>query len=525
GLFLQPLGMRFCHVGIFSIQGKPMSGEKSSDWNEGASPKPMRSGSPAPALGPPFPTPRPRSLAVRLTMWYAGSAFLLILLVTVFLYWALISNLDREDDEFLANKIQILRTVLRDKPEDMAALKQEVEWEGGSPPPVQVYVRILDRNEKTILETPGMKAELPVDVFPAPHNMEGKTETGHEYDSPSGKSFRLLAAPVPLGNAPDSIRLVQVALDRTSEENLMARYRLNLVLILGLALGACAFVGYRIARRGLQPLREITATARRIRSSTLNERIDRAGLPAELSILAETFNDMLDRLENSFNRLARFSADIAHELRTPVNNLRGETEVALSKPRTPEEYSEVLVSCLEECGKLSRTIDSLLFLARAESPQMQITREPIDLERELIAMQDFYEVAATDAGVTLQVIINSPIVISLNRTLFQRAIGNLVANALAHTLAGGIVTLSARKEGAAVYVEVADTGCGIPKDHLPHVFDRFYRVDQARSSTSGRVGLGLAIVQSIANLHQGSVSIASDEDKGTRVTLQFPGTL
>jgi len=463
-----------------------------------------------------------RSLAARLTLWYTASAFLLIFLVTVFLYWVLNSNLDREDDEFLANKIHILSTILRDKPDDLAALKQEVVWESTAPPLVQVYVRILDRDGKTVLETPGMKADLAPDVFPVPQNNYGKPYSGSEYATRSGKMFRLLVAGLNSATAPEQFRLIQVALDRTSEEKLMSRYRWNLVVILALALGVCAFVGYQIARRGLRPVREITQTARRIRSSTLHERLEPAGLPSELAVLAATFNEMLDRLKESFNRLARFSADIAHELRTPVNNLRGEAEVALSKPRTPQEYSEVLGSCLEECDKLSRMIDSLLFLARAESPEMQITKESVDLERELAAVRDFYEAAAAEAGVTLKVNAIPGLAAPLNRTLFQRAAGNLVANALSHTSAGGIVTLSARKTEADISMDVADSGCGISPEHLPHVFDRFYRADPARSTSAGRFGLGLAIVRSIVAVHHGSVSIASEVGKGTRVTLRFP---
>src|SRR5262249_16434652 len=150
-------------------------------------------------------------------------------------------------------------------------------------------------------------------------------------------------------------------------------------LVLGIALVVCAFAGYHIARRGLRPLVEITATTRRIRSTTLSERLAGHGLPAELGELAATFNEMLDRLEGAVARLGRFSADIAHELRTPVNHLRGEAEVALSRPRSPEEYREVLGSGLEECVRLTRLIDSLLFLARAEVPETQITLEPLDV--------------------------------------------------------------------------------------------------------------------------------------------------
>src|SRR5262249_9572489 len=194
-----------------------------------------------------------------------------------------------------------------------------------------------------------------------------------------GKSVRILSARAAVGGRAENDRVIQVALDRTYEEDLLAGYRRNLWIVLGAALLVCALAGYRIAQRGLRPVAQITEMARRIRSSTLDERIEASGLPAELSALAGTFNEMLDRLEESFNRLARFSADIAHELRTPVNNLRGEAEVALGRSRSAAEYREVLGSCLEECARLARIIDSLLFLARAESPETQLAKEPLDV--------------------------------------------------------------------------------------------------------------------------------------------------
>jgi two-component system heavy metal sensor histidine kinase CusS len=196
--------------------------------------------------------------------------------------------------------------------------------------------------------------------------------------------------------------------------------------------------------------------------------------------------------------------------------------VALGKSRSPEEYREVLGSCLEECARLARIIESLLFLARSESPETQITREPLDIRRELAAVRDFYEAAAAEAGVALRLICPDGLTADLDRTLFQRALGNLVANALTHTPTGGTVTVAADREDGAVKVNITDTGCGIPAAHLAHVFDRFYRVDDARSAATGGVGLGLAIVKTIAGLHRGSVTIQSEVGKGTRVTLAFP---
>jgi two-component system heavy metal sensor histidine kinase CusS len=316
--------------------------------------------------------------------------------------------------------------------------------------------------------------------------------------------------------------IVQVATDRTMEQEILAGYEERLWYALGAALVACAAAGYVIARRGLRPIREISATAANIRPTNLGERITLKGLPAELHRFAGAFNAMLDRLEEAFERLSRFSADIAHELRTPLNNLRGELDVALQKRRSPEEYAEAIGSSLEECARLGRIIDSLLFLARAEDPQTQIDRETFNIGDEIGNIREFFEPVAHESGVQIVSDVSAPMTASLNRPLFQRAIGNLMSNALAHTPSGGSVTLRARSEGANISMEVLDTGHGIAPDDLPHVFDRFYRADRSRTPTSGGVGLGLAIVKSIAELHQGSVDIESEIGKGTRVRLLFP---
>jgi two-component system heavy metal sensor histidine kinase CusS len=177
---------------------------------------------------------------------------------------------------------------------------------------------------------------------------------------------------------------------------------------------------------------------------------------------------------------------------------------------------------LEECGRLTRLIDRLLFLARAENPETQINREPCDVGQELATVCAFYEVTAAEAGVRLGVVKAAKVQADLDRPLFQRAVGNLVANALAHTPAGGTITLTVADDATSIRVEVSDTGCGIPAVHLARLFDRFYRADYARSAKNGNVGLGLAIVRSIIELHGGRVEIASEVGQGTHATLIFP---
>jgi two-component system heavy metal sensor histidine kinase CusS len=459
------------------------------------------------------------SLASRLTAWYAGSAFALVLAATGYLYWTSVTNLDREDDQLLGDRIRALRTVMLNRPGNTAAIRQEVEEEWEAHERTRVHMRIIDDAGQVIGETPGMSQLLPSSSFPSTAVEPG---TGADINSAQGRSFRVLAVDAAAGAPKRQPYVIQVAMDRSLERELHAGYRRNLLLVLGAALIVCAVIGYQIARRGIRPIHQITETARRIRPANLGERITPDGLPAELHNLADTFNQMLDRLEESFARLSRFSADLAHELRTPIYSLRGEVEVALNRPRTPEEYREVLGSNLEECGRLAHMIDRLLFLARAENPETQVKKESCHVGQELAAVRDFYGLSATEAGVRLAVAVDEKVQADLDRTLFQRAVGNIVANALAHTLKGGSVTLTATSDDRSTRIEVADTGCGIPAAHLPLVFDRFYRADPTRSSKHGSVGLGLAIVRSIMDLHGGTVEITSEVGRGTRVTMIFP---
>jgi two-component system heavy metal sensor histidine kinase CusS len=453
------------------------------------------------------------SLAIRLTAYYVGSAFLIVLLATGFLYWAMVRGVDLEDDHTLADKIRLLHSILQAHPLDTSAIAQEVNESWQTRQNVVVFLRVFAADGALIAESPDMQTLLPHELFPPAATEPGK---GSNIETQSGQSFRLMA----VGSREQG--LVEVALDRTQEEELLQEYQESLGYVLGVALLACGVAGYWIAQRGLRPIHDISTTAGRIRPTNLAERIPLAGLPGELHRLARTFNDMLDRLEAGFDRLSRFSADIAHELRTPLSNLRGELDVALERERTPEQYAQTIGSGLEECGRLARIIDSLLFLARAEDPQIEISRETFDVAAELENVRDFFGAMAHESGVAIRLEGRGPFPVEVNRPLVQQAVGNLVANALAHTPPGGTVTLRAADDGKSVSIDVADTGCGIAAVDLPHVFNRFYRADRSRSSASGGVGLGLAIVKCIAELHDGSVEVASEPGRGTRVRLFLP---
>lgn len=465
-----------------------------------------------------------RTLAFRLTAAYAAAGLILVCLATFSLYIMLNSELDRSTELFLRDKVNVLRTMLRDRPDDLEGLHEEVELESAARRYEHFYIRVLDPDERLGLMTPGMASEL--DLGALQHRLASGNTGVLALKGRTGKIFHVIAATAAVGHAASSAVVIQVAVDVSRKEELLQRFRFWFLVILAGLLVVFPVVGYKIARQGIRPVEEIATTARRITSSHLGERIAAEGYPYELASLALTFNNMLDGLESSFERISRFSADIAHDLRTPVNNIRGEAEVALVRARSVEEYRDALESTLEESVRLSDLISNLLFLARTESPLHHLRLELIDLNQLLEGVRDYYDASAADAGVRLTSTASNPhVTAQADRTLLQRAVGNLVSNAVAHTPQGGTVELHVRREGERVLLEVIDTGIGIPADALPRVFDRFFRVDSSRSRISGGTGLGLSIVQGIMQLHRGFVEITSEPSAGTHVTLSLPAKI
>ncbi len=463
----------------------------------------------------------PWSITGRLGFLYALSALSLLLMGTLFLYWVLVSSLEGEDNEFLVDKIYVLRAIVRERPGNREALEEEVKWEGKARLFARYYARILDERGRTLIETTGMGDVLAPGLFPTPVGVTVVPPQGTRWTSRDGTAYLLMAARAELGRLGGHEWRLQVALDVSHEDHLIADYRRKLagVLFLGIMLSAGA--GVAVARKGMHPLEEIASAAQRITARQLHERIDPAQWPKELTTLATAFNAMLSRLEGSFTRLLQFSADLAHELRTPINNLMGEAEVALSSARTTSEYRQVLESALEEYARLTHTVDGLLFLARAESAGTRIDRSPFDTLQEIEAIREFYDAVAQERGI--EVACRGKAVLRGDRTLFRRAVSNLLSNALQYTQSGGGITVSvAQPDDQSVEVSVSDTGPGIDRGELPRVFERFYRGDRARSQYPPGTGLGLAIVKSIMNIHNGTVAIQSEPGQGTTVILKFP---
>lgn len=465
----------------------------------------------------------PRSLAARMAGTFALTLALILLAASSWMYWGLSARMTQEDRESVLRKLDIAVAVLQRHSADSGALRQEVDLKLPPDAPRDLFVQLRNADGRVLLQTPGFDPALRQADFDAPA-ADGLPRL-RKVHLPHDRHFLTATLPVTTREAPGAplqrMRL-NVALDRSAESRILADYRLRLLGVMLAAMATAAAAAYAIAWRGLRPLRHMADAARDIGAQDLHRRLETRKLPDELQVLALAFNATLQRLEESFGRVSQFSADIAHELRTPLSNLWGGLDVALGRPRDAAQYREALESAVEECARLSHMIQALLFLAQTEQPDAALRLETLDLPHELQALAEFYEASAAEAGVQLQIDAPQHLALRADRMLLQRAIANLIGNALAHTPHGGSVRIAAQIHGAGVRLSVADTGCGIAPEHLPHLFERFYRADPARSRTRGGLGLGLALVRNIVRLHGGDIRVQSQLGSGTCMTLDWP---
>lgn len=457
------------------------------------------------------------SITERLITIYTLFSLLLLLTITLSLYWIFASRLNKENHLFLENNVLVLQGIMQQQPHDLSALQEEVVLE---PSLNHYFTRIIDEQGNVLIETPHMRDHIPPQVFegldlnffpPFAIRKWSTTEAHHK------KKYYLL---INAKAYPEKNQSIQIALDITKNQEIIQYYRRGLFLILLLGVIISAAIGVVVAKKGLQPLREITRSTKRVSVAQLKERLRPDSWPTELAGFANSFNAMLDRIEEGVNRLTQFSNDLAHDLRTPVNNLIGEAEIILSRPRSADEYRTVIESSLEEYQRMTHMIESLLFLASAENPEMMINATSLSISEIFSEIKDFFDALAEEHEVAIHYEGNDTV--KADPILLRRALTNLISNSLRNTAKGGNIMLSAKKRDDFMCISVADTGSGIAKEHLPHLFKRFYRADFARSQENGGTGLGLAIVKSIMDLHKGRIEINSEINHGTVVLLYFP---
>jgi len=472
------------------------------------------------------------SIGTRLAICYTLSAFGMLAAVTAFQYRILIQGLEWDEFQIVLDKVKMFESTLRMHGDNQAFLDHEVNLQGGAYWPGQhyvVYSRILDESGRVIIETHDMERLIPDTVFPPPvvASLESGPELARYRQVPDGHTYFLMSAWAQSGDANAPRRLIQVAMDDTGERALIAGYRRDTLLAMFLGTLLFAVAGTFIAHRCLRPVHDLARTAERITANNVmktNTDAKYSRWPRELSALADSLNRMLFRIERSYNRCAQCAEDLAHEIRNPIHCLMGEAEVALTRDRTPEEYRQILESSLEEYARLTRMVNELLFIARADNPHNAIECAQLDVRSELEAVREFHEVQAQEQAITITC--HGQASLDADPLLFRRAISNLLTNAMVHTPAGGKISLAVRTadHDDMIEVTVRDTGCGIETDDLPRVFDRYCRAGQKNVHHREGAGLGLAIVKSIMTLHGGSVAIESTQDTGTTVVLRFPSS-
>jgi two-component system heavy metal sensor histidine kinase CusS len=452
-----------------------------------------------------------RSIAFQLILLFTIAAGLLLACGLGIFYSIVVRHAVAEDNSVLADKMFALGTDLRENGPEILAEELTAHRAGQHTP---YWIRILDEQGRAIAETPQMDQLIPTQVFPAGREPAEALRARKDYRN-SGKLFSLLTFDEhPAGKA----YTVQLAQDRSSDEQVERNFALLFIAVLFGGVVASALIAIVVTRRGLRPLREMTESLHQIGADQLKQRIGSTGWPRELQPLAIAFDEMLKRLDDSFTRLSQFSADLAHELRTPIANMLGEAQVALTRDRTAADYREIVESTVAECERLSRIVDNLLFVARVDAASEPIARAPFDARAEIEKIAEFYQTIADDHHVMITCSGNGKIY--ADPDLFERAVGNLLDNALRFTPEKGSIQIALCQHETGFEVAVHDNGSGIAPEHLPRVFDRFYRAEPSRSSDGA--GLGLALVKSIVDLHGGTATIHSKPTRGTTVTLIFP---
>jgi two-component system heavy metal sensor histidine kinase CusS len=454
------------------------------------------------------------SLTSKLAIAFALTGFLTLYGLGVYLEHVLSSQLVEQDDDEIVLKAQHVRDLLvrTENSVPISDISTMIEHQFGGNDAFIIQVRDIGGNALINLDPSNLSPQLQMPVTTNDTVSEGNIHPLDEH-----QVIRGLSVILPARNG-EQLTLV-VARAMHDRERMISEYRQT--IIGSVLLGALALMisGFVMVRHAIRPLKEMAIQAASITANRLDARLSISDAPPELESLANSLNAMLARIDDGFHRLSAFTADLAHDLRTPITNLRGQTEVALSRTRDVEEYQALLGSNLEEYQRLSRMIESILFLARADNAQVAIRPVRIDLLQALENIADYFSDLAEESG--LRFSIEAAGEVWADSILFQRAVGNLISNAIKHTQPGSAIHILAFLEAEMVVVEIVNPGEEISTQHLSHLFERFYRADTARSNSGESMGLGLAIVHSIMELHGGKCDVSSA--KGLTIfSLYFP---
>jgi heavy metal sensor kinase len=381
------------------------------------------------------------------------------------------------------------------------------------------FIQLMDEYGKIVFKSSTLgKTHLPLSGQAYHNSIDGNVT--HETIKNIGQHpVRIVT--FPLMEDDQLISILQVG--APLQEATAALNALFYILIFGIPLAVilASGVGWFLAKKALSPVDIVTGLARKIEAGRLNERLDVSGPKDELGRLAKTFNDMIARLELSFKQMKQFTADASHELKTPLTILKGEMEIALRTEKTIEGLQGIIKSSLEEIDKMIAIVKSLLNLAKFDS-RVRLPKDNINLDR--IIEERFNQTLpmAKDKGIDMFVTKKENVMITGDKLGIGQLLFNLIYNAIKYTLQGGRIEISLEQTDNWAIIKVVDTGIGIAEEDLPHIFDRFYRVDKARTTGAGGVGLGLSICKEIAEVHSGKIEVESEAGKGSVFKVYLP---
>jgi two-component system heavy metal sensor histidine kinase CusS len=443
------------------------------------------------------------SLASRLALLFAACTAVVSLFAGVLFNRASEAHFIELDQQQLDSTLVALRSTLQGVESLDSFAQREAQLRGELNRQPDLTLRITAAGQRWLDDAPSVS--LP--EAPGLHTLQN-----------AGTDYRVYNAPLRPGQ-PASPQLTLI-LDITHHQHFLQRMQHLIWLTVGLSALATALLGAWAARSGLRPLRRMGEVAAGVSAHSLTQRLPHQQMPAELAELAQAFNAMLGRLDDAFQRLSAFSADIAHELRTPLSNLLTQTQVILTQPRPLEDYREALHSNLEELQWMAQLVNDMLYLAKADHGLLVPKREPLALGDEVETLLEFFALLAEDAQVSL--VREGNVQTVGDRGMLRRALSNLLDNALRFTPAGGQVRVRMVEDARGVTLTVENSGKGIPAHVLPRLFDRFYRADPARhEGSSEHAGLGLAITQSIVRAHGGRIFCESAVG-WTRFVIELP---
>jgi heavy metal sensor kinase len=455
-----------------------------------------------------------RSIRLRLTLWYVLLLAIILAGFSAGIYLTLQHNLYANLDNSLETRANDLLPLVNYEGTS-PTLSQSVST--NSPDLGEQFVRVYDSAGRLTFDNSGEAGVVPVDKDAVQTGLAGATIT--RSISVAADAFHIRIAPIEQNG-----RVTGALEVGRSAEDVSDALR-SLLLILGIAypvtLAIAGFGGAFLASRALSPVDKVTRLARRISAEDLGQRLNLRLPDDEVGRLARTFDEMITRLDDAFRRQRQFTADSSHELRTPLTAIKGQVEVALTRPRGPAAYRDVLQAVNEEVDRLIRLVGSLLTLARADAGQIPIALEAINLPDLVAAAIEQVRGSAAQRNVDLEAAPGPPTTLHGDEDLLLQLLLNLLDNAIKCTPPGGRVTAGWGKNDTQVELWVRDTGVGIAPEHMPHIFDRFYRVDKARSRAEGGAGLGLSICRWIAEAHGGSISVESGPGQGSTFTVRL----